>query len=214
MNPLPHLLTTAPLPTEQARIVEAAQVLYFQRGIAEVSLAEVAHYLRLPESTVLHWFADKATLVEAVVEAHARAVYDEMGRHKANSSTAVEELLALRNWASAEMQRNLAPFFQQLAADYPAGRQRWQAHMASFPLEHLRDNLHWGIAQALYRDGLDVDFLVRLWFHQMSTLDNAAAVGLEGADMHRTLLEHFLAGIVTPARALVARRLQEAYPFY
>jgi AcrR family transcriptional regulator len=193
-------------------MVAAAQALYFQHGIAEVAMAEVAHYLRLPESRVLHWFPGKAPLVDAVVDAHAQAIYEELCQHHARSSTAVEELLALRNWASEEMKRSLVPFFQQLAADYPASQLRWQAHMAGFPVDHLRNNLRWGILQDLYRADLDVEAMTRHWFQQTRILRTDAA--LDRADMHRTLLEQFLGEIVTPAGALVARRLQEAHPFY
>lgn len=199
---------------ERARIVAAARALYLQQGITAVSMADIGDYLRMPERAVCHWFPEKAPLVAAVIDAHAHFVRAELGRHKEFCTTAVEELLALRNWISAEMNVSLSPFFQQLEADYPASRQRWEAHMADFPVEHLRTNLRWGIAQALYHPALDVESQVEHWFEQVRTLGPPEAAGQDGAEVHRAMLETFLAGIVTPAGALVARRLQEAEPFY
>ncbi|RZK52352.1 MAG: TetR family transcriptional regulator [Hymenobacter sp.] len=210
-TPTPTGLFGAP---ERARIVAAARALYLQQGIAEVSMADIGRYLRMPEHAVQRWFAGKAPLVEAVVEAHADFIRAELARHQAHCTTAVEELLMLRNWISAEMSVSLSPFFRQLAASYPAGQQRWQAYMASFPVEHLRSNLHRGISQGLYDYQLDVELRVAGWFRQVGALGTPEATGLELSEARRALMADFLASIVTPAGALVARRLQEAAPFY
>ncbi|GAB3638140.1 hypothetical protein GCM10027422_37300 [Hymenobacter arcticus] len=199
---------------ERTRVVAAARELYLQQGIAEVSMADIGRHLRMPEHAVRRWFADKTPLVEAVVDAHAMFIHTELFRHKEHCSTAVEELLILRNWISQEMKVSLSPFFQQLAADYPACRQRWQAYMTSFPVEHLRNNLRWGILQDLYHATLDMDVHVERWFAQVRTLGAPEAAGVESAEAHRAMLDVFMAGITTPAGALVARRLQEAHPFY
>jgi AcrR family transcriptional regulator len=112
--------------------VAAAKVLYFQQGIAEVKMSHVAHYARLPESTLHQHFPDKAALVEAVVDAHVQGIYEELCRHKECSRTVVEELLALRNWASEQIRRSVIPFFQQLATDYPTGQLRLRS-TGAFP---------------------------------------------------------------------------------
>lgn len=199
---------------ECARIVAAARGLYLQQGIAEVSMADIGRHLRMPEHVVRRWFAEKAPLVAAVVDAHAAFIQAELHRHKDDCSTAVEELLILRNWISQEMNVSLSPFFQQLETDYPDCRQRWQAHMDSFPIEHLRNNLRWGITQDLYHPTLDVDVHVERWFAQVRKLREPETDGVDGAAAHRARLDAFMASITTPAGALVARRLQEAYPFY
>lgn len=216
----PTLATASPDPAqlpdarERARIVAAARELYLQQGIAEVSMADIGRHLRMPEHAVRRWFADKEPLVEAVVDAHATFIHTELFRHKEDCSTAVEELLILRNWISQEMKVSLSPFFQQLEADYPTCRQRWQAHMTSFPVEHLRNNLRWGILQDLYHATLDVDVHVERWFAQVRKLREPETDGVDGAAAHRARLDVFMASITTPAGALVARRLQEAHPFY
>lgn len=213
---MPHLPTPTELydARERARVVAAARALYLHQGIAAVSMADIGRYLRMPEHAVRRWFTDKAPLVQAVVDAHAEFVEAELLRHQLPCTTAVEELLVLRNWVSAEMSVSLSPFFQQLAADYPECRQCWQTHMAGFPVAHLRQNLHRGISEMLYHSTLDVEMQVAQWFRQVRTLGTPEAAGLDGAEAHRALMEAFMASIVTPAGALVARRLQEAAPYY
>ena len=213
-------MTISPPPTEQLtirereRIVEAARGLYLRQGIREVSMADLARHLRVPEPAVQHWFPTLPLLVGAVVAAHIELVRAALSRHQQQYSTAVEELLALRNWVSGELQDNTGPFFAQLATDFPAEHQRWHDHMRSFPVAHLRANLLQGLAQGLYHPDLDVEARVADWFAQFDALAVTGAAQASAAERHTTLLNAFLASIVTPAGALVARRLQEAAPYY
>lgn len=199
---------------EQARIVEAARAMYLRQGITEVSMADLARHLRMPEHAVRRWFPSQAPLVGAVVETHAALVHAELRNHQERYSTAVEELLALRNWVSSELQNNTGLFFEQLEAQFPAEHQRWHSHMRSFPVEHLRTNLRRGVQQGLYHASLDADARVNEWFAQFDALQVTGPAQAEAAERHSTMLNAFLASIVTPAGALVARRLQEAAPYY
>lgn len=96
---------------EQTRIVAAARALYLSQGLAAVSLTDLARYLRMPEHAVQRWFPSTEPLLMAVLDAHVANVQAELGSYQERYTTAVEELLALRNWASAELQRNSSPFF-------------------------------------------------------------------------------------------------------
>jgi AcrR family transcriptional regulator len=196
------------------RILRAARSLYVERGVVAVSLADIARYLSVPESTVEQWFPSKEDLVQDVLEAHKTNIHEAFQQHKENSRNAIEEMLAVRTWVRQEMYQSQSLFLGQIEAHYPASWQRWLDFRASFLLDHIRTNLNWGINQDLYRDNLNVDFLSRLWLQQMGSLNTASALGLDPVEAHHVLVDHFLAGIVTPAGAYVLRRLQEAPPFY
>jgi AcrR family transcriptional regulator len=196
------------------RILRAAKSLYVERGVVAVSLADIAHYLSVPESMVEQWFPSKDQLVQDVMEAHKANIHDAFLQHKESSRNAVEEMLAVRTWVRQEMYQSQNLFLGQVEAHYPASWQQWLDFRAGFLLDHVRTNLGWGISQNLYRDNLNVDFLARLWLQQMGSLSTAAALGLDPAEAHHALVDHFLSGIVTANGAYVLRRLQEAPPFY
>jgi AcrR family transcriptional regulator len=196
------------------RILWAAKSLYVERGVVAVSLADIARYLSVPETTVEKWFPDKDDLVQNVMEAHKASISEAFLQHKESSRNAIEEMLAVRTWVRQEMYQSHGLFMGQVEAHYPASWQRWLDFRTGFLLDHVRTNLSWGISQDLYRDNLNVDFLARLWLQQMGSLTTAAALGLDPAEAHHALVDHFLAGIVTPAGAYVLRRMQEAPPFY
>jgi hypothetical protein len=58
-----------------------------------------------------------------------------LSQYKARSSNAVEELLALRDFFTAQIALSSSLFFQQLAVDYPACQERWRMLVADFPAD-------------------------------------------------------------------------------
>ncbi|GAB2867982.1 TetR/AcrR family transcriptional regulator [Hymenobacter ruber] len=208
-------LAEPPGALDRSHAVAIAQTLYFQAGIAAVSMADVAARLDLPESVVLAEFpAGKEALVQAVLKSYGEQMRAELEQLRRQCSTAVEELLAVRVLVNQKMAQGNTAFFRDAEVLYPAVWQQWQAQRNAHMFAYVRANLCQGIAQQLYQEGLDVDFLARLWQQQMRNLRTADAEFLSPAQMHHTLVAHFLAGIVTPAGAYVTRRLQEAEPFY
>jgi AcrR family transcriptional regulator len=179
---------------DRERILVAAQELYMQHGIAAVAMTDLARYLHLSESQVLHFFPSKELMVWAVVNEISYALHASLSQYKARSSNAVEELLALRDFFTAQTALNSSLFFQQLALDYPACQERWQMLVADFPADHLRHNLRWGMLQELYSSHIDVDALIQQMTQQEDQLPSE-------------LLMRLLTAIVTPAGALQVQRL-------
>lgn len=197
-------------PSERACLVAAARTLYLRQGIADTPLTDIGRACDLSESAVRRWFTDKATLAAAVVELHIHSVQQELVGCRLRSSTAVEELLALRSWVAEERKYGL--FFRQLQLISPAGWQHWQAYVTSFLVEHLRNNLRWGMRQGLYYKNLQVESLADSWLQQTGLPGITPAGNPEAKSDNYLLLADFMAGIATPAGALVARRLQHDPP--
>lgn len=201
-----------PSEPQQHRIVAAAQALYLRQGIGPVGRADVAAHAYVPEAAVHHWFPDPAALVHAAILAYTDRMRAEFARHNTRSTTAVAELLALREWMRQEMGQIQLPVFAELEHSYPATWQLWQDHCNGFLINHIRNNLRWGMVQQLYHPGLDVEFLALLWQQQLRAQSNANVLPtppLDPIEVRQTIIDHFIAGIVTPAGAFVARRLQE-----
>lgn len=58
------------------RILDAAEALFAQRGVAHVTVAEVAAAAGVGKATVFRRFGDKAALLDAVLGEHERALQD------------------------------------------------------------------------------------------------------------------------------------------
>ena len=200
---------------EQQRLVAAAQLLYLELGIEAVSAVDVAANAKLELSDLERYFpAGKPALVQAVVAKYVPYVHQSLQQQRETRSTAVEQLLAMRTFMQEEMGQVRTLFFRDLETYYPASWQYFVQARADFSLDYIRANLRLGIAQALYRDDLDVEFLARLWLQQINGLLPTTGPGLEPVEAHYALLNQFLNSITTPAGNYVVRRLQESPPYY
>jgi AcrR family transcriptional regulator len=180
--------------TDRERILTAAHELYLQHGIAAVAMTDLARHLHLSESQILHFFPSKEPLVWAVINEISYALHATLSQYKARSSNAVEELLALRDFFTAQTALNSSFFFQQLAADYPACQERWRMLVADFPADYLRHNLRWGMLQELYSPHLEMEALLQQVVQQQDWPPSE-------------LLTRLLTAIVTPIGALQVQRL-------
>jgi AcrR family transcriptional regulator len=181
-------------PTDRERIVAAAQVLYWQHGIAAVAMTDLTRHLGLPESQVAHLFPSKEPLVWAVVNELSYTLHEQLSQCREHSSNAVKEMLTLRAFFAKQADLTDSPFSQELAADYPACQERWLMHMSGFPADHLRNNMRWGMLQELYHANLEVETLVQQVMQEQSQHPSV-------------FIMHLLAGMVTPAGVLLVQQM-------
>lgn len=59
---------------KRGRLIEAAQNLFYQQGITNTTLANVAERAEVPLGNVYYYFHTKEALIEAVVYSHIRAL--------------------------------------------------------------------------------------------------------------------------------------------
>jgi AcrR family transcriptional regulator len=86
----------------KTRIVEAADQLMYERGVASTTLADVRAASATSKSQLYQHFADKDALVKAVIEARAEAVLAQQRRRL----TRVESLRGLELWRDELVERN------------------------------------------------------------------------------------------------------------
>lgn len=210
---LPTLTTAQRL--EHARIVAAAQDAYLEHGIAAVSLAQVAFTLRLPLAKVEQYFpAGEPALLRAALAHHIGYIHQQLNELGAASSTAVEELLAMRRFLHQQMSDTRSLFFQELAVGYPLLWRYGQRLRTTFMLCYLRANMQRGICEGFYHPGLPVGERAQQWFQQLDASLRAVQTATEVVETHYRQVSNFLASITTPLGAYVVRRLQEAPPYY
>ncbi|TPG59446.1 TetR/AcrR family transcriptional regulator [Hymenobacter nivis] len=212
---LPHALDSAAQAQAQARIVATAQDLFLERGIALVSLAEVALALRLPVATIERAFPlGKPALLTAAIDRYLTSFRERLAEHQPHSSSAVEEMLRVRRTLQSLPDEMRGPFLPELAASYPAHYQYLITTRLASIISYMQANLHRGIAEGFYRANLEVAAETERWVNQ-STVAVAASPNTQVlAEALAAQTTDFLARVTSPAGALVARRLQEAAPYY
>jgi TetR/AcrR family transcriptional regulator, transcriptional repressor for nem operon len=125
----------------RARIVEAAARLIYENGAANTSFEEVRKAAKASGSQMSHYFADKRSLIRAVIAHQADAV---MADHHDSAVGNLDSVAALRVWAGQIVEQQRAQNFEggcrlgslaaelvesdaDLRADFAAGFERWEA---------------------------------------------------------------------------------------
>ena len=84
------------------RIVDAASELVFLHGVSHTTMEDVRRAAGVSGSQLSHYFADKATLVRAIVAAQADAT---VAQHQAPELGELDSLDALELWARLNIER-------------------------------------------------------------------------------------------------------------
>jgi AcrR family transcriptional regulator len=212
---LPDALDSTAQAQAQARMVATAQDLFFERGVALVSLAEVALALRLPVATIERAFpAGKSALLTAAIDRYLTGFQERLVEHQQQSSSAVEEMLRVRRTLQSLPDEMRGPFLPELAASYPAHYQHLITTRLVSIAGYMQANLHRGIREGFYCPKLGVATETERWIAQSTAAVEAAPNTQVLAEALAAQTTAFLTRVTSPAGALVARRLQEAAPYY
>ncbi|MCW2521880.1 MAG: putative TetR-family transcriptional regulator [Frankiales bacterium] len=129
----------------RARIIEAAAVLIFERGVAGTAIDDVRRAAEVSGSQMTHYFQDKRSLVHAVIGYQLDAILE---FHTQPRLGKLDSLEALRLWADLNIEKAVALDLQggcsfgslaaelaesdaRMRADLAAGYDRWAAVMRS-----------------------------------------------------------------------------------
>lgn len=124
----------------RARIIDAAARLMYEKGAANTSLEDVRKAAKASGSQMSHYFADKRSLIRAVIAHQADAV---MADHHDPTVGDLDSIAALRTWARRIVEQQRAQNFAggcrlgslaaelvesdaELRADFTAGFERWE----------------------------------------------------------------------------------------
>ncbi|HEY4279452.1 MAG TPA: TetR/AcrR family transcriptional regulator [Conexibacter sp.] len=125
----------------RARIVDAAARLMYEQGAANTSFEDIRTAAKVSGSQMSHYFADKQSLIRAVIAHQADAV---MADHHDPAIGNLDSIAALRAWAHGIVEQQREQNFQggcrlgslaaelvesaaELRADFAAGFERWEA---------------------------------------------------------------------------------------
>ena len=200
---------------EHPRIVAAAKNLFLQRGIAAVSLTDIAFSLRMPLGAIeRHFPSGKSALVQAVLENHLLTICQRFEQQQLDSTNAVEELLVMRRSTQQGISDARVLVFHELKTFYPVSWRYFRYVQARFMRQYLRANLQRGVQEGLYRPDLDPEALSQQWLQQVSDQQLVSPTPADLATARYAHLNQFLVSITTSVGNYVVQRLQEAPPYY
>jgi AcrR family transcriptional regulator len=184
----------------EERILKETGEMFFRHGIRTITMDDIAANLGISKKTIYLYYRDKGELVKSFTEGELRLQEKEMYEIRKNSSDAIEEMLGLMSHLGNFFNRVNPTVFYDLQKYHPQSWNSFKEFKEKVMIGYIEESLKKGIQQELFRRELKVKILARLRIEEVEMAFNPAVYAPEKfrlSDVHLTLIDHFLHGIVT-----------------
>jgi len=144
------------------RILSYAYDIFNKLGVRAVTLDMIAKDLGISKKTVYQHFDKKADIVQEVCQMHIAEEEYWCVKIATEAQDAVDELYRLIKML-IEIFRKVPPqIVYEIRKYYPEAWIIIENHTNGFVLDKVKENLHRGIKEGYYREGIDVDIVSRM----------------------------------------------------
>lgn len=183
------------------RIVEDAARIFWTNGIRSVTMDDIASELGISKKTLYLYVKDKNDLVTKVLQHTSDRYHTHINGIQRQGLNAIDEMYAIALYISAEVTKFHPSLHYDLAKYYPdACRIMDQGNQVEV-VRQVAENMEKGIREGLYREGLNVPLLAKLYvvrFDQAMTMEQARlAEHYSMADINWELFRYHIRGIAS-----------------
>jgi TetR/AcrR family transcriptional regulator, cholesterol catabolism regulator len=152
------------------KIVAGAAKLFFKNGFKSLTMDELASKLGVSKKTVYQFFEDKPALVAAAVAYDVENDQRECAICGVKAGNAIEEVFLVMQMLGEQL-ADANPFvLQELNKYYPIAAEGFHKHTNEFVFNMIKANLQRGVAEGLYREGINFEVLAKYRLESMLLL--------------------------------------------
>jgi TetR/AcrR family transcriptional regulator, cholesterol catabolism regulator len=182
------------------KIIQKAAELFVTLGFKSVTMDDIANELGISKKTIYTHFSNKTELVKEVTHYLFDNIACGIDGIRAEEKNPIEELYEIKKYVMLQLKDEKSSPQYQLQKYYPEiydtlkGKHFEKMHTCTLV------NLQRGIAQGLYRENLDIEFVARIYFIGVNGIKDNTLFPLQKfpkAALFEEYLEYHLRGIVT-----------------
>jgi len=182
------------------KIIHKASDLFLSYGFKSVTMDDLANALGISKKTIYQNFDNKTKLVEATSlyifnkVAHGIDCICERGHNP------IEEFYDIKLFIMEHLKDEKSSPQYQLMKYYPKIFKSLKMKQFNVMQTCVNRNLTRGIAQGLYRDSINIEFISRVYFNTMMALKDVELFPKENFNVHMLMdnfIEYHLRGICT-----------------
>jgi len=182
------------------KIIQKATELFINLGFKSVTMDDIANEMGISKKTIYAHFSNKTDLVKETTLAIFNLITSGIDSICALDKNPIEELYEIKKFVMLQLKNEKSSPQYQLQKYYP------EVH-ATFKIKHFEkmcdctlNNLQRGVAQELYRDNIDIEFISRIYFvgiHGIKDDSLFPTNKFPKVQLFEDYLEYHLRGIVT-----------------
>ena len=154
------------------RILEQTQELFYRYGTRSVTMDDIARHMGISKKTIYHFFADKESIVMAMMKAKVEEMQSSMEIIASGSRNAVDEILQTMVYISTQFSNLNSALIYDLQKFHPKAWKVFETHKGTFMKECIIANLKRGVKEGLYRDDLHIEMTAQLRLCQLEDAVN------------------------------------------
>jgi TetR/AcrR family transcriptional regulator, cholesterol catabolism regulator len=184
-------------------LINKISELYLRYGIKSITMDDVAREAGISKKTLYLHFKDKKEMVEKVI--HHLINEQKCGMEKMYDSpatNAIDKLMRMTGYMTESLKQSNMAMTYDLRKYFP---ELWD-EVIEFKREevyrYMMDNIETGIAEGLYRKGLNYDIISRIYVSRLEMYQTDLWEPLSKYDIgeiFQTLFIYHIRGIATPA---------------
>ena len=153
-------------------IFSVAQNLFFERGIKSVSIEDICTKIGISKKTFYKYFESKEALLLEIAEKYIETERAKIDEIKRKSENAIQELYEIYQMNTIELINLNSIFIEEIKKSYI---NVWQLMFNHIEIEcplFIADNLEKGQKKGLYKNDIDIPFIVHLYTkNQLMVID-------------------------------------------
>lgn len=186
---------------EQAALIrEKAFELYRRFGIRSITMDDVAGHCGISKKTLYQHYADKDSLVYAVLEHMVNRSEVQCNVIAVESENAVHEIFLSLDMLQAMFEGVNPVMIYDLHKYHQTAYKRLESHKQSFLYNITRKNLERGIQEGLFRSDLNVEIITLLHLYTISMTFEQESFPREKfslVEMQMQIMLHYVYGIAS-----------------
>lgn len=182
-------------------IIRKAMEMFLNLGFKSVTMDDLAHEMGISKKTIYTHFSNKTQLVEEGTLYLFEKISAGIEQILSMNKNPIEELYEIKKFVMQHLKDEKSSPQFQLQKYYPQIYNRLQCKQFDVMKDCVVDNIRRGMAQGIYRENLNVDFVARIYFSCGSMLKDQNLFPMDKFPIRSLMddyLEYHLRGIVTP----------------
>jgi len=188
------------------KIIHKSADMFLTLGFKSVTMDDIANALGISKKTIYQHFDNKTKLVETTTMYLFDMISHGIDCICALEKNPIEELYDIKRFVMEHLKDEKSSPQYQLQKYYPKIYSTLKQKQFEVMHECVKENLNRGIMQGLFRDTIDVEFIVRIYFNSMLAIKDKDLFPLKIFSMNMLMenyLEYHLRGICS----LVSHRM-------
>ncbi|WP_445386182.1 TetR/AcrR family transcriptional regulator [Robiginitalea sp. IMCC44478] len=183
------------------QILDKATEMFLSLGFKSVTMDDLAHEMGISKKTIYTHFSNKTDLVEHCTLNLFNTISEGIDCICNLQKNPIEELYDIKKFVMLRLKDEKSSPQYQLQKYYPIIHKSLRKKQFEIMQDCVVSNLKRGVAQGIYRQNLNVDFVARIYFTGVSSIKDHTLFPPEAfpsAALMDDYLEYHLRGIVTP----------------